>query len=160
VKENLVEVYITDSEFFYNTLNQANIQLPEQVKVIITHEPLQAVPFTTTQVANVHFPRLKMDSGVYMASLFSGKLELKNGYLYAGNAIVIWQPDYFLNDNNGTIEILNRDGKVVARVGSQISMGGGNLSMSVEDINRMIKNPLPPDCKGPFWMQGDGPSLR
>jgi hypothetical protein len=45
VKENRVEVDVTDNEFFYNALNQANVQLPEQVKVNIVYEPLRTIPY-------------------------------------------------------------------------------------------------------------------
>jgi len=160
IKENRVDVDVTDSEFFYNTMNQANVQLPEEVKVNIVYEPLREIPFTINPVTGVYFPQLKMHSWIVMNALGYGKLVLKNGYLYIGDVIIIWQPDYFLNNNNGTIEVLNRDGKVVARVGANISMGGGGFSVSLEDINRMIKQPLPLDCPGPFWQQGGDPQIK
>ena len=152
IKENLVEVYVTDDDFFYNTLNQANVQLPEQVRVIVTYEPLRSISFPITPVIGVHFPQLKMNSGIYMACLLKGQLALKNGYLYVGNSIIVWQPDFFLNDNHGTIEVLNRDGKVVARVGEEVEMGGGGIDSI--NLNRMLKEPLPANCKGPFFLQG------
>ncbi len=152
VKQNLVELSVTDSKLFYNTLEQAGVRLPEQIKVNIIYEPLREVPFPITPVPGVHFPQLKMNSGAYMAALMTGKLELKDGYLCVEDTIIVWQPDYFLTDNNGAIEVLDKTGKVVARVGDEVVMGGGGWP--IDDINRYLKEPLPADCKGPFWMMG------
>lgn len=154
IKVNHAEVFVTDSELFYQTLQEAGTQLPDLVKVIVTYEPLREVPFEVNPDPSVHFPQLKMASGSYMLALLTGKLTLKDGCLCVEDTIIIWQPDYFLNSNNGTIEILDREGKVVARLGEEVVIGGGGYSVPIEDINRMLKEPLPSGCDGPFWIQG------
>ncbi|GAJ24513.1 unnamed protein product, partial [marine sediment metagenome] len=68
--------------------------------------------------------------------------------------LIIWQPDYFVNNNDGTIEILDRNGEVVARVGEEVCMGGGEIT-SIEHINKLLKEPLPQDCEGPYWLMGE-----
>jgi hypothetical protein len=158
VQENQVEVYVTDSKLFHQTLQEAEARLPDQVTAIVVYEPLREVPFQVNPDPSVHFPQLKMHSGSVMAAILTGELVLKDGYLCIRDTIIIWQPDYFLNNNNGTIEILDRDGKVVARVGEEVVMGGGGIE-SLEHVNRMLKEPLPPDCQGPFWLQGGGTRL-
>ncbi len=159
IKENRAEVFVTDSELFYQTLQDAEAHLPDLVEVIVTYEPLREVPFQVNPDPSVYFPQLKMASGTYMLALLTGELTLKDGYLCIGDSIIIWQPDYFLNSDNGTIEVLDKEGKVVARVGEEVVMGGGGYSAPVEDINRMLKEPLPPDCQGHFWLQGTGTRL-
>ncbi len=158
VKENQVEVYVTDSELFYQTLQEAEAQLPDHVEAIVIYEPLREVPFQVNPNPSVHFPQLKMRSGTDMLALLVGELVLKDGYLYIGDTIIIWQPDYFVHNNDGTIEILDREGEVVARVGEEVVMGGGHTGPT-EYVNRLLKEPLPPDCQGPFWLQGGGTRL-
>ncbi len=154
IKENRVEVYLTDEGFFYETLREAEAELPEQVTAIVVYEPLREVPFQVNPDLSVYFPQLKMRSGSYMLALMTGELVVKGGYLCIRDSIIIWQADYFLNNNIGTIEILDRDRQVVARVGEKVTMGGGSIG-SLEYINRMITEPLPLDCQGPFWLMGE-----
>ena len=149
--ENRVEVYVTDSKLFYSTLEEAGVKLPECVVPVIVYEPLEGVPDGLNPVPSVHFPQVKMRSGSSMAALLTGKLELVDGYLRVGDAIIIWQTDYFLHDNDGIIEIWDRDGNVVGRVGEEIMMGGGGIPL--ERIEPMLKEPLPDNMEGPFWLQ-------
>ncbi len=157
MQENQVEVYVTDSKLFNSTLKKANAQLPPHVVAIVIYKPLYEIPFEVTTDPSVHFPQLRMRSGSFMESLIVGQLVLKDGYLRIGESLIIWQPNYFLNNNNGTIEILDRNGAVVARVGEEVVMGGGGIP--IDYINRMIKEPLPEDCQSPFFLQGTGTRL-
>lgn len=157
-KENQVELYVTDNELFNSTLRAAGKNLPPHVVAIVIYEPLREVPFPVNPDPLVHFPQLKVRSGLFMEALTVGELTLKEGYLRVGDNLIIWQPDYFVNSNNGTIEILDRDGKVVGRVGDEIVMGGG-IAGTVVNINRSLKEPLPLDTQGPCWIQGSGTRL-
>lgn len=157
VKTNQVEIYVTDSELFYSTLEESGEKLPECVVPIIIYEPLEGVPEGLNPDPSVHFPQLKMASGTYMTALMVGELTLEDGYLRVHGALIIWQPDYFVHNNNGTIEIWDRDGKVVGRVGEEIVMGGGEIPF--EFVNKLLKEPLPLDTEGPFWLQGTGTRL-
>jgi hypothetical protein len=156
-QKNQVEVYVTDSRLFNSTLKKAKVQLPSHVTAVVVYDPLYEIPFEVNPDPSVYFPQLRMRSGSFMAALAVGELTLKDGYLCIGESLIIWQPDYFLNDNNGTIEVLDRNGKVVARVGEEVVMGGGGIPR--EEVNRMIKEPLPEDCQGPFFLQGGGTRL-
>jgi hypothetical protein len=33
-------------------------------------------------------------------------------------------------------------------------MGGGEIT-SIEHINKLLKEPLPQDCEGPYWLMGE-----
>jgi len=158
IKENQVEIYVTDSELFYKTLEEADVQLPDHVVVIVVYEPLKEIPFEINPDPSVHFPQLKVHSGSFMESILAGKLELIDDYLRVNGTLIIWQPDYFVHNNEGKIEILDREGNVVGRVGEGIFMGGGEIPF--EFVNSLIKEPLPEDCKGPFWLQGAGTRLN
>ena len=92
-----------------------------------------------------------------MEALKVGELTLEDGYLRVNGTLIIWQPDYFVHNNEGIIEILDRDGAVVGRVGEEIVMGGGGIPF--EYVNELLKEPLPSDTEGPFWLQGGGTRL-
>jgi hypothetical protein len=160
IEENRVEVYVTDRSLFDTTLREANIQLPDHVEVITIYEPLgDDIPFAVTPVPTIHFPQLKMRSASLMTALLVGKLIVKDGCLRVSTSeddrghLIIWQPDYFLNSNEGVIEILNRKGEVVARVGEEIRMGGGEVPLTA-DLERQLREPLPEQCEGPYWLMG------
>ena len=108
---------------------------------------------------SVHFPQVKTQSEMFMTVLMVGELTLKDGYLRVGDSLIIWQPGYFMSNNNGTIEILDRDGKVVGRVGEEIVMGGGNIGPVNNVDNSQLTEPLPSDIEGPIFLQGLGTRL-
>ncbi|MFC1946378.1 hypothetical protein ACFLXY_00505 [Chloroflexota bacterium] len=157
--DNRVEIYVTDSELFYSTLEEAGVELPDCVVPVIVYEPLRGVPDGLNPDPSVNFPQFKTHSGSVMTALLTGKLELVEGYLRVGDSIIIWQPDYFVHNNDGKIEIWDRDGKVVGRVGEEIVMGGGGGG-TLEWINPMLKESLPQNIEGPFWLQDGGTRLN
>ena len=160
IKENQVELYVTDRSLFDTTLQEANIRLPDHVEVITIYEPLgDDIPFAVTPVPTIHFPQLRTRSAAFMEALLVGKLIVKDGCLRVSASegdrghLIIWQPDYFLNSNEGVIEILDRNGEVVARVGEEIRMGGGEVALT-ENLKRQLREPLPEQCEGPYWLMG------
>lgn len=94
-----------------------------------------------------------------MPALLVGDLVVEEGCLRLaeGNGgssyLVIWQPDYFLNNNEGVIEILDKEGGVVTRVGNKIQMGG-EVALT-EELKRQLDEPLPERCQGPYWLMGE-----
>lgn len=161
IQENRVELYVTDRPLFDTTLQAAGVQLPDLVDVITIYEPLgDDVPFAVTPAPAIHFPQLKMRSAAFMAALLEGELTAKDGCLRVDlgdgseSHLVIWQPDYFVNDNEGVIEIWDRNGEAVARVGEEIRMGGGEVRPG-EELEQQLREPLPDECEGPYWLMGE-----
>lgn len=161
LKENRVEIYVTDRTLFDAALQESNIQLPEYIEVITIHEPLgDDIPFAVTPDPTIHFPQLRARSATFMAALLEGKFIVKDGCLRVskgegdGGHLIIWQPDYFLNNNEGIVEILDRNGEVVAWVGEKIRLGGGEISLT-EDLRGQLREPLAEQCDGPYWLIGE-----
>jgi len=154
VKENNVEILISDEALLNEKLQAAGVTLPEDVMVTVTYVPLDEPP-PVTAVPDVFMPQLKMRSTTFMEALIVGNLEVVDGCLRIvgdnDSHLVIWQTDHFLNDNNGTLEIWDRDGKAVAVVGEPIAMGGGEGRPPQDHI---LKEALPDACTGPFWYMG------
>jgi asparagine N-glycosylation enzyme membrane subunit Stt3 len=86
-------------------------------------------------------------ASILLLAAFSLALRVSERDEEAGR-LIIWQPDYFLNNNQGTVEVLDREGKVVARVGEPISL----TAAGVTDWERQLREPLPEQCPGPYWV--------
>ena len=160
VKGNHVTVYITDRVLWDDALKQKGLTLPEYVVSEVIYEPLRGTPaFPVTPVPAFFFPQLRARSAMFMTALLQGRLVMVNGCLRVvtsndmqGN-LILWQPDYFPTLKESGIEILNRDGLVVARVGEPISLGGGGVPIS-EDTTRQLRIPIPSTCAGPYFLMG------
>ncbi len=95
-----------------------------------------------------------------MTALLIGELVVQNGCLRVQSAeesqLVIWQADYFLNNHDGTLEILDETGKMVAYVGETVYMGGGEGRLSAE-LEAQLREPIPEACAKPqkVWLMGE-----
>jgi hypothetical protein len=161
VTGNRVLVFITDQVLWENFLREAGLKLPDYVSITQIYEPLQSTPdFQITLVPGLFFPQLRARSTEFMAALLEGQLILEDGCLRVQTSyspqsnLVIWQPDYFPTQNGERIEILNRDGQVVARVGEAVSLGGGGIELS-DFYTRQLRQPMAGACTGPYFLMGD-----
>jgi len=161
VQQNRVELSVSDRSLFEASMQNSNLQLPQHVEIVVTYEPLgDEIPFALTPVPDLAFPQLRAQSATFMLALLQGKLVIREGCLRVtggdedAGGLVIWQPDYFLNDNDGIVEVLDREGEVVARVGEKVRMGGGEVPLTAE-LQRQLREPLPSQCEGPYWLMGE-----
>lgn len=161
IQENHVEVNVTDRARFDAALEQANATLPEHVVVIATYEPVgEHPPFALTPEPSIFMPQLQVRSAMFMQALLIGELVVQEGCLRVQSGedpvLVIWQADYFLNNHDGTIEILDESGKVVAQVGETVYMGGGEVPFTAE-LESSLREPIPEGCaKSHYvWLMGE-----
>jgi hypothetical protein len=160
IQENIVDVYVTDMAAFEAGLQAHGIQLPPHVNITTLYEPLgNNLPFEVNPDDTIYFPQLKARSPSFMEALLIGRLEVENGCLLAYQAesnqpiTIIWQTDYFLHNNDGSIEMLDREGKVVARVGEMIYLGGGQVGSINPD---QLQAPIPDHCApSSIWLMGE-----
>ena len=160
IQENLVELYITDIDAFDAGIQDHDIELPKHLSVVTIYEPLgDDLPFEVNPDDSIYFPQLKTRSTSFMEALLIGRLEVENGCLLAFQEgsdqpiTIVWQTDYFLHNNEGSIEMLDREGKVVARVGETIYLGGGEVG-GIEDDQ--LQAPMPEHCSSsPLWLMGE-----
>lgn len=160
IQNNVVELYITDQARFDAALAEANATLPENVVVSAVYEPVgETPPFDVTPEPSIFMPQLKSRSVSVMAALLVGELVVQDGCLVVESEqermMIIWQADYYLNNRDGTIEILNETGEVMAQVGETIEMGGGEVSFTPE-LEAQLREPIPQSCEQPqkVWLMG------
>jgi hypothetical protein len=168
VEGNRIELWVTDRAQFEAALEQARRSLPEPVQIVVSYEPLVDVPDGLTPVPDVDFPQVRARTTVDLLMDLPGLLTMEDGCLRIvppGEEVgylIIWQPDYFLNDNQGVLEVWDREGQVVARVGQAITLGLGGLPGDGQ-VETFLREPLPAQCPGPYWLmssfkQSPGPA--
>ena len=118
----------------------------------------------SSSVSGIAFPRQMPVEGEResMTALARGKLVLVGSCLRMGSVdgnLLVWPPDFTLITENDQIQVLNGAGQVVARVGEDVRMGGGQIG-HIEGLGEYVRQQLSPDCPGPYWIVGEGVRLR
>lgn len=82
-----------------------------------------------------------------------GCLRIKDGH-YADGWLVIWPFGSDIRVAEDGIEIINEEGKPVARVGEQLGAGGGAIenTRGMQSIDEMILGMPIEGCRGPYWV--------
>ena len=81
--------------------------------------------------------------GFYMDALGEGVLTLQDGCLRLGededSSVILWPRGFAPRADGADIEVLDAEGRVVARTGTRLAIGGGAIS---KDLGK---------CRGPIW---------
>jgi hypothetical protein len=104
------------------------------------------------------FPVQKEIPSEHMAALAEGKLIRDNGYLRLqrnfidgiDSVLLVWPYGFSQRTEGDGIQVVDSNGHVVARVGDDIKVGGGEASAEI--VEKYIGQPLPADCPGPYWL--------
>jgi hypothetical protein len=161
VTENRVIAEVGNPDLFLEELGAAAYQIPDPVEVV-AFDP-EHIPgslrggvdiYHASDGTEIYFPR-QAPTNAYMQALMFGTLTLdNNGCLRVigpdgSSDLILWHHDFTLRIEGDVIEILNGEGKVVARVGEPVQMGGGQTpSSGIPDLPLEV-------CPGPYWVLGD-----
>lgn len=109
------------------------------------------------QVQNsVHFLKQKPSDAPDMEALLEGKLVLSEMCLYIRSEDVdstyaaIWPFEFSLHMQGDSIQILNGNENVVAQVGDQIRVSGGEAILSPEQFEQNVIGTAT-QCTAPYW---------
>jgi hypothetical protein len=70
--------------------------------------------------------------------------------------LLIWPPNYSLQLTDGLVEIIDGDGDLVAREGSDLVLHGSPIPHSWDSEHyRQLYYEIPGDCFGPYWIVGE-----
>ena len=102
-----------------------------------------------------------------MLALFEGQLVVVDRCLRVNDSgssisyLLVWPPEYTVRGGADPIQVLDGAGQVVARVGEQVRVSGGEIE-SVRYLDEQVRQTLPADCAGPYWIVGDevGPATE
>ena len=119
--------------------------------------PITTPPPPVESGFTIFFPQQESVEGerVVMTALIFGELRLIDGCLRVGSGaghLLVWPPGFSLSTENDGIEILSGAGQVVARVGEEIRMGGGEVPFIDGAARTRLK--IPADCPGRYWIVG------
>ena len=95
-----------------------------------------------------------------MLAELQGKLVLENGCLriiddYNTSYLIIWPYGFSLRRDGEEIQIINDRGQIVAHVGDYIYVSGGEQKAREHIEKDVVKQQLPDDCQGPYWIVGE-----
>lgn len=105
----------------------------------------------------IHFLRQKPSDAPDMEALYEGRLVLSERCLYlqsedmSSTHAAIWPLEFSLTVQDESIQILNGDKKIVAQVGDQVLVGGGEIPpRSQEEFEQSFLGAF--QCSGPYWL--------
>jgi hypothetical protein len=170
VQGNRIEVPVTDRAWFEKELDRAGIELLEHVEVVVIQgrSAREVDVCAPSPVAGVAFPRQTPVEGMRatMAAERIGTLMLDDGCLRVssiygeGSALPVWPPEFALREQEGEIQVIDGEGQIVARLGQEVYLSGGEGSATA--MPDCVREGLPAACTGPYWIVGDTvrPNLR
>jgi hypothetical protein len=106
------------------------------------------------------FPQqVESERTAYQDALTKGELIVVDGCLRLRTGdpdgpvfLLIWPPGYALRTEGEAIEVLDKTGRVVVRVGERVQLGGGESPTTAALLETILEEPLPEQCPGPYWM--------
>jgi hypothetical protein len=72
--------------------------------------------------------------------------------------LLIWPPGFSLNTETDPVQILDETGKVVARIGDYVRIGGGEIKLKIS-LGEYTSSQIPSQCPGPYWIVGESVGL-
>jgi len=104
-------------------------------------------------------PTLTPEPTRLTAQLF-GKLVAVEGCLRVNTKytsyLLAWPPDFTVSSEQDAIQIIKGNGeKFVLRIGEEVYLGGGEVK-SAEFLSEQVRQNLPANCPGPYWVVGSG----
>jgi hypothetical protein len=121
---------------------------------------LAACASTPSPMPQVAFPRQGPGERDVMEALLVGELAQVNGCLRVKSSEIpeeylpIWPAGFRLGTSN-PFQVLNEAGEVVAQVGQEVRLGGGEVPDEVVQEVAQMEEPLPSNCLGPYWVVGE-----
>lgn len=165
VTKNRVELYVPDLPGFQSALRGSGEELPDNVAVIGPRRPPRppggSDPRGSSSDPEVFFPRQAFGGEGGMMALTEGRLTLDGeGCLrietpgYA--PVPVWPADFGLDTGDDGVRVLDREGRLVGRVGQKISLGGGGIPKGTLEGNDLLDkrtlDELLERCPGGYWL--------
>jgi len=167
IVNNRIELLVGNPDLFLADLAQAGIELPESV-MVLANDPEGELPDTNQGVLldviaadeRVIYLPVQPPSGSSMMALMEGTLveadgclRIEDGY-YADGWLVLWPFGSDIRVGDDRIEVINEDGRLVARVGEWMRAGGGAVenTSGMAGLDEMIPGMPIDGCNGPYWV--------
>jgi hypothetical protein len=155
VRGNCVTLYVADPAALLKEIDAAGLTLPEPVCIEATGPYAEAPPLDPPP--GIVFPRQYPPEGLReeLTALLIGTLVEKDGCLRVVESgyshLIIWPYDHTVTTAaDGTLQIHDGSGAVVAQVGDTVRLSGGEVPSAV----RHTPITIPDRCEGPYWLAG------
>jgi hypothetical protein len=116
-------------------------------------------PTPHPDVSQIFFPQQKLAEGSrdVMDAMLVGRLVLVNACLRLNASentsyLLVWPQGLALTSDGSSIQVVDAAGQLVAQVGNTLTVSGGEVP--AEAIANHVRQPLPAECPGPYWIIG------
>jgi hypothetical protein len=172
VQRNRVEVPVTHRAWFVAAARRAGIKLPKHVVVVATPDSSgsseragrgRPVAVHPGPAPGIHLATRAPEEPVVRAGVsFEGVLRERDGCVRVasgsrGDDLVVWPHGFRAATERGKVVVLDPQGRVAARVGERVEMGG--MPYRVGQVPRKGGWDLPAGCPGPYF-EADEVSVR
>lgn len=149
------------SESVWNEFIAANeIDLPDSVQLLFVYRDEEMIftpPPNLNRIPGLYMAQRGLPSIAFEEALNMDTLLIEDDCVFGTNGtertLIVWQPGYFLHDNDGMVQILNEAGEVVAEEGQPLFMGGGGGAYR-NDVSLIA--PVPNRCQTDnVWYMGE-----
>jgi hypothetical protein len=130
-------------------------------QILIVAGPVLLLLAACAPMPQVAFPRQGPGERDVMEALLVGELAEINSCLRVKSSEIpeeylpIWPAGFRLSSSSNPLQVLNETGEVVAQVGQEVRLGGGEVPNDVVQEVAQLEEPLPADCSGPYWVVGE-----
>jgi len=122
---------------------------------------LIAVLLGATACGNGHITAPTTPERTKLTALLFGELVEVKGCLRVNQGgrgasyLLAWPPDFAVSTEEDTVQIVDDNGKrVVLHIGEIVRIGGGEVR-STKYLDERVRQKLPANCPGPYWVVGD-----
>ena len=117
---------------------------------------------TASGASEVFFPRVREGLGGGPTAAMAGKLVLDGeGCLRVGSSrqggtwVLVWPADLRLETSGEKVRVADGGGRIVAEVGKEVFMGGGEFGLPRNVVDPRTARELRSRCPGHYWIATD-----
>jgi hypothetical protein len=157
-----IHSYLTAVQSLLRHLSTQQIaRLPATRPVLITIA-LAMTACNTASIANSTSAPQEHIVATRLTADLTGKLVMVNGCLRVNASpgdvshLLVWPPEYTgkVSVENDTVQVVDRGRTVVWHIGDVVHLGGSGVLL-IEDLDKQLREELPANCPGPYWVIGD-----
>lgn len=158
---NKVVLEVVSESSWQAYLESNAVTLPESVAVLFSYRDEELAiepPANLRPVPDLYMAQRTLPSMAFEEALLMDMLLIENNCVFAESesgerTLIIWQPGFFVHDSGDGVQILDEVGKIAAKEGEPLFMGGGGGTF--RDSLELVA-PIPERCQTEnVWYMGE-----
>jgi hypothetical protein len=141
---------VSESDKYRRAVAEGRLRPGPHVRIVADRRANAAGPQRAGAV--LHFPQFRYPAGHSGEALLGGVLEVRNGCLAVGDAVILWPSHARLSLGADGVPVVSGGDGAPLRVGEAVRMGGGEPWTNF--AGEGLLEPVPAACSGPLWRAG------